>query len=170
MNFKIGLFSVVAFCCFGVATTAQRVIKSGTPVRVKLDQTVQSAIIISSGGGVVASDVADEDGNVLIKWGTPVELNVARLPAKAWGRPGEIKIDAVSTTATDGSLVPLSGGYYQMGQDRRTEAWLVALGGCVLVPLVGIVAGLFVTGENVIVPYDYTLPSVKVTNDVNLKK
>ncbi|HZG01738.1 MAG TPA: hypothetical protein VEY71_12085, partial [Chitinophagales bacterium] len=101
-------------------------------------------------------------------FGTPVDLNVTTYKAKGWGKPGEITINAVATTAVDGSAVPLTGAYFQQGQDEKTTAILVGIGGCIFVPLVGAVAGFFVKGDDVTVPADFTLPSVKVSSDITV--
>ncbi|GDX52956.1 hypothetical protein LBMAG27_20030 [Bacteroidota bacterium] len=117
---------------------------------------------------IVPNDFKDKEGNVLVAAGTLVNMNVVRQKGKAWGKPGYMNITAMNTTAVDGQIINLTGSYSQEGENYATIAWVVAGGGCLVVPLIGILGGFIVQGGNVEVPGQYLMMNVRTTEDTNI--
>lgn len=76
----------------------------------------------------IMNDLFDRNGKVLIKAGTPVELNAETTPAKGVGKPGSINLKFISTKSVDGQFIKLNGGYSAVGEDRKGKALGVGLG------------------------------------------
>lgn len=73
------------------------------------------------------------DGQVVIAAGTPATAEVTHsVPKGSVGKPAEIGIDALSTTAVDGTIIPLRGSKVIMGENKQTESLIITLLCCVL--------------------------------------
>lgn len=78
-------------------------------------------------------------GNVLVKAGTPVLVQVEKLKtAKIAGVKGQISLDAYETKAVDGKTVQLVGGYLKEGKSRMAVS--ITLGVLFIIPI-------FITGD-----------------------
>lgn len=94
------------------------VLGSGVPVFLKLSEswTTKSKLCPQF---VVANNVTDSKGNILIYANTTVESNCEIKRAKGVGRGGLLKLNFVSTTAIDGQRVALYGKVEAEGDDRK---------------------------------------------------
>ena len=80
----------------------------------------------------VQSDVVI-DGVVVIAAGTPAMAEVSRsVPMGSVGKPAEIGIDVLSTTAIDGTMVPLRGSKVVVGENKQTQSLIFTLLCCIL--------------------------------------
>ena len=101
---------------------------------------------------VVANDVTDRSGTIVIFAGTPVQINYNLSRAKGMGKAGFIDITPISTTDVNGKVVFLSGNFHAEGIDKKGTALGcgLGLGLTVLFPF-----GFFffcIQGENVEIP------------------
>ncbi len=125
-------FSGMLLCVDIFSQSSRGLLTQGTKIPVKFLKTASSdnndSLVIA-----VLSDVNDAEGNKLISAGTPVIGTADRVASKAVGKPGEITVNFVSTTGTDGQRIDLSGNRTGFGKDRSGCVWA----GCfILCPLV----------------------------------
>lgn len=134
---------------------SQSTLKANTQIYIKVEEGISSKNEIS-GTAIISSPVKDKKGNVLIEQNTPVTLNIVKVKARSWGRPGKLVIKALNTTTVDGQKITLSGTFTIEGDAQKTEAWLVAIaGGCLVVPGLGFIGGFFIKGEEAKVPNNF---------------
>lgn len=97
----------------------------------------------------VDADVKSQDGKVLIKTGTPVEMHIETHKAAGLGASGSVSAYCVSTTAVDGQRIFLKGGSIEAeGESRRGLAIGLGVGlGVTALPYVGFIF-LVLKGEN----------------------
>lgn len=114
---------------------------------------------------IIEKDVRNEDGEVLINRGTPVEFTYDIQKSKGMGKPAYIKLNFISTTAVDGQDISLQGVYALQGKDRKGAAlgWGIGTGLTVLCP-VGFLFFL-IKGEPVTIPDGTVITSNIVVND-----
>ncbi len=113
---------------------------------------------------IVDKDVRNEQGQTLIRRGTPVKLGTTISRAKGMGKEGFIKIECISTTAVDGQEISLMGGDNFAGKNRLGAALGcgLGLGLTVLFPV-----GFFffcIKGENATIPAHTLLQNVLVND------
>lgn len=103
------------------------VLPAGTAIYGELDEGLKSKKRETAVGDIVRARVWRDvavDGRVVIKAGTPLVTRVSKMkPARMAGRKGEIFLDAVSTTAVDGTEILLDGGYDKSGKGAQAAAW-----------------------------------------------
>jgi hypothetical protein len=120
---RVAPLTALLFLLAGWATThAQTVeLKSNTPVSVKTTQSLSSENLQSGQQVtdlVVAADVR-VDGETVIASGEQVIGKVTSVDDRgAVGQAGKITIDLESTTAVDGTNVPLSGSFSREGDSK----------------------------------------------------
>lgn len=96
-------------------------LKAGTAIPVKVTSTY-STKSSSPPQLFVASNVEDHEGNVLIQAGTMINITAGVQRARGVGKPGELHVNIVSTTASDGQLVPLFGAFEKVGKSKKGTA------------------------------------------------
>lgn len=83
---------------------------------------------------VVANNLTDASGNVLIQAGTPVAIQLHSEKRRGAGKAGKIEITFQYTTAVDGQTVPLRGTMERTGKQRKGLAFGLGFG---LMPVLG---------------------------------
>ncbi len=99
------------------------VLQAHTPILIKCEDTITTKDIVTGGTVTfsVVSDVKDNNGNVLIKTGSPVTAQISFAKDKGMiGRSGELTISDFHATAVDGTYVPLSGSVSAKPDDKMT--------------------------------------------------
>lgn len=133
------------------------------PVRLTSDIYTKSKTAVEP-IAVVDADIKSDDGSrVLIRRGTPVNIDAKVQRARGVGKPASVRLLFLSTTAVDGQTVRLQGGYNATGDSRRGLALGVGLGVGLTVCWPCLFC-LCIKGENVTVPENTVFSNV-VTND-----
>jgi len=163
-------FLLACLFCFLQNTLAQSQLKTNKPVFVKIEDGFTSENGTLSGMGIVNSPVKDKQGNVLIEENTPVKLNVVKIKARSWGRPGKLIVTAISTSSVDGQTIQLTGTVTLEGEPRKTEAWLVAFGGgCLVLPGIGFLGGFFIKGDEAKISADFIFSNFVVDGSYQIE-
>lgn len=92
----------------------------GTAVYVRTLSEVSSKTV-GTMDAIVDSDVKATNGEVVIKKGTRVNVDMRTQKAKGVGKPGTIEIRSMSTTSVDGQTINIMGSATEQGAD-----WLLA--------------------------------------------
>ena len=119
------LLSVIMIT-FGMCTYAQNSIK--IPVGKNIPVTLTSEIYSNSRASqqvsaTVSNDIKADDGTVVIRRGTPVNINAEIKKAKGVGKGASVRLDIISTTAVDGQTIYLQGLFQRHGDDRKRCPW-----------------------------------------------
>ena len=156
---------------FGMCTYAQNSIK--IPVGKNIPVTLTSEIYSNSRASqqvsaTVSNDIKADDGTVVIRRGTPVNINAEIKKAKGVGKGASVRLDIISTTAVDGQTIYLQGLFQRHGNDRKGAALGVGLGTglTVLCPV-----GLFflcIKGEKVTIPEGTIITNVVTADTYNI--
>ena len=111
---------------------------AGTVVYGEIQEEVTSRAKETSEGDMVPAVVWRDvslKGEVVIEKGTPIVLEVSKVKkANFAGVKGQLELRAFSTTAVEGTLVPLVGGYDKSGRGKKALA--ISLAAIVFVPLI----------------------------------
>lgn len=148
---------------------ASKPLDRGTTLSVRITSQITSK---SKGTptAIVENDVKNRQGDLLIKRGTPVLLQVDREKAKGCGKGGYLNIRCISTTAVDGQTVTLDGSLNDEGSDKKGLAIGLGVGlGLTFLPFVGF-AFLALKGEQAKIEANTIVPNVYVTNDYNIEE
>lgn len=96
------------FLASSISMVAQGVLAKNTVIPIVLNSSISSD---SHSNPVVrvATDIKGTNGNVLIQAGSPVVVSYNATPARTLGRPGKVTMNFVSTLATDGTVINLTG-------------------------------------------------------------
>lgn len=122
-----------------------------------------------SPSAIVESDVKSKDGRVLIKRGTPVQLQIDRQKARGVGKPGSVTVKCVSTNAVDGQSILLEGSVSGEGNDKKGLSIGLGVGlGLTFLPGVGF-AFLAIKGEQAVIENNTIIPTVFVMNDYSVE-
>ncbi len=116
-------------------------------------------------------DVCTPQGEVLIKSGTPVFYSVDRKKAKGVGRPGNLNINFISTTAVDGRVILLRGNKKIVGQSKKGLAIGLGVGlGVTVLPGIGL-GFLGIKGKEAILPSEMVINNIYVANtyEINIQ-
>ena len=170
MKKAISIFFIAIMLQYSVLPCfAGNVLERGTVVKVRTTTTISSNSnnLISA---VVDANVYDvQKKDVLIKAGTPVNINVEAKKAKAMGKAGHIYLKGMTTTSVDGQIISLSGGMNQKGDSKAGLAVGLGLGtGLTVLPIVGFFFFL-IKGENVEIPSETLIPNVVVAEEYTIK-
>lgn len=143
-------------------------LKYGTPVSLQMKQS----LCHKQKGRTEAfiyQDIMDSTGSrVLIAKGTPVYLNVVSIKAKGLGQAGKIKIYPLSTYATDGQIIILSGKIEITGKNRRKLTLGLGIGtGLTCLPGIGFCL-LTIKGGNARIPAGTILENLYVGNNYHI--
>ena len=122
-----------------------------------------------SPSAIVENDVKSKDGRVLIKRGTPVQLQIDRQKARGVGKPGSVTVKCVSTNAVDGQSILLEGSVIGEGNDKKGLSIGLGVGlGLTFLPGVGF-AFLAIKGEQAVIENNTIIPTVFVMNDYSVE-
>lgn len=110
-----------------------------TPIIIKCTETISTKNVVSGGtvNFAVLSDVKDNNGDILIKAGTPVTAEISFARSKGMiGRSGEVTVNDFHTTAVDGTYIPLSGSVSAKPDDKMTLSIVLSVLVCPLFLLI----------------------------------
>ena len=134
-----------------------------TPIIIRCVDTITTKELVSGGtvNFAIVSDIKDANGNVLIKAGAPVTAQISFSKSKGMiGKSGEVTVTDFSTTAVDGTYVPLSGSVSAKPDDKMTMSIVL---GVLICPLF-----LLMKGEEAVVPAG-TQKTAYTVSDVYIK-
>lgn len=159
---------IMALLIFNVSIFAGTPLLRGTTLSVRLTAEISSQYNGVSPYAMVENDVRSRDGEILIRRGTPVAIEVDRKKAKGCGKPGYTNVRCISTTAVDGQNITLEGNIASEGEDRKGLAIGLGVGlGLTFLPIVGF-AFLALKGDNAKIPVNTLVHSVFVMNDYEI--
>lgn len=143
-------------------------LERGTTLSVRIISQVTSKNE-GSPSAIVENDVKSKDGRVLIKRGTPVQLQIDRQKARGVGKPGSVTVKCVSTNAVDGQSILLEGSVSGEGNDKKGLSIGLGVGlGLTFLPGVGF-AFLAIKGEQAVIEKNTIIPTVFVMNDYSVE-
>ena len=143
-------------------------LERGTTLSVRITSQVTSKNE-GSPSAIVENDVKSKDGRVLIKRGTPVQLQIDRQKARGVGKPGSVTVKCVSTNAVDGQSILLEGSVSGEGNDKKGLSIGLGVGlGLTFLPGVGF-AFLAIKGEQAVIEKNTIIPTVFVMNDYSVE-
>lgn len=158
----------LALATLNLSVWAATPLTRGTMLNIRTSQN----ITLNQGATAAAyvdADVKSADGKVLIKRGTPVVLDVKGQKARGCGRPGEIAVTCLSTTAVDGQTITLMGGQNAEGANKKGLALGLGIGlGLTFLPFVGF-AFLAIKGGAGVIPQGMLIPNVMVQSDYTIQ-
>lgn len=130
MNQRIfkGLCLFMAATTLNLSTFAAVPLRRGTQVPVRLVDKMDSKKNTTA-NAIVDNDVKAANGTVVIKAGTPVNVETKANKAGGVGKPGTICLKFASTTAVDGTRIALEGSNVEVeGKNKRGLALGLGLG------------------------------------------
>lgn len=140
----------------------------GTTLSVRVTSRITSKTE-GSPSAIVENDVKGKDGRVLIKRGTPVQLQIDRKKARGVGKPGYVTVKCLSTSAVDGQNILLEGSVNEEGNDKKGLSVGLGVGlGLTFLPGVGF-AFLAIKGEEAVIENNTVIPIVVVMNDYSIE-
>lgn len=174
MHMKKALLGILLFSLIPATQnviSAQSKLSHGQYVNVRIDESFSSRNATTA-SAFVDNDVIDPtSGKLLIAKGTPVNINVTAEKPKGKGRPGKITLNALSTQATDGQTIVLTGNKVEItGKSRRGLALGLGIG----LPLGTVVcfpwgfACLAIKGLHAEVPSGTIIPNVTVQGNYTI--
>lgn len=116
-------------------TTGKSLLRGHTPVAIRASETITTRDIVTGGTVhfVMADNVLDENGRVLIKAGAPVTATISFAKKRGMvGQSGEITVSDFHTTAIDGTYVPLSGSISAKPEDKMILSVVLSVCVCPL--------------------------------------
>lgn len=165
---KTTLFLILTLLIFNVSIFAKTPLQRGTSFSVRLTSEISSQYNGVSPFAMVENDVKSKDGEILIKRGTPVNIEVDRKKAKGCGKPGYVNVRCISTTAVDGQSISLEANIASEGDDKKGLAIGLGVGlGLTFLPFVGF-GFLALKGENAKIPINTLIHNVFVMNDYEI--
>ena len=160
---------LMAFSVMNVSVFATAPLDRGTTLSVR----VLSQVTSKSQGtatAMVENDVKNKEGVVLIKRGTPVQLQIEKKGAKGCGKAGYVQVKCISTSSVDGQTITLEGSTDAQGDDKKGLAIGLGVGlGLTFLPFVGF-AFLAIKGEQAVIPANTLIPYVVVMNDYTINE
>lgn len=158
----------LAALMMNLSVLASTPLSRGTALSVRIVSQVTSKEE-GSPSAIVENDVKSADGKVLIKRGTPVQLQIDRQKARGCGKPGSVAVKCVSTNAVDGQNIMLEGSVSDEGNDKKGLSIGLDVGlGLTFLPGVGF-AFLAIKGEQAVVESNTIIPTVFVMNDYSIE-
>ena len=139
------------------------ILQAHTPIAIRCVDTISTKDIVSGGtvNFAVVTDIKDENGNILIKSGTPVTAQISFSKTKGMlGKSGEVTVSDFNTTAVDGTYVPLSGSVSAKPDDKMTISIVLGVLICRLF--------LLMRGDEAVVPAG-TQKTAYTVNQVYIK-
>lgn len=161
---------LMAFLMLNFSVFAGNPLTRGTSLSVRIVSAVSSKSDGNTTSAIVENDVKDRDGNILIKRGTPVQLQVDRKGARGCGKPGYVNVKCISTSAVDGQYVSLEGNVDSEGENRVGLAVGLGVGtGLTILPFVGF-AFLAIKGEQAVIQPNTVIHNVFVMSDYEISE
>lgn len=161
----IATFFLVIFTFSNIL--AGGILKTGTPVIITSTSDIKSEIK-SPPNFVVTTDVKDINGNILIKQGTPVNVEIKNKRRSGVGKPGEIDIKFISTTSSDGQTIMLNGSLHEEGENKKGKALGVGLGVGLLL-LFPMLAYMAKKGGSAVIKSGTIIPSVTILGEYSIQ-
>lgn len=125
------LFFTAVLVATTLSSAAQNIatLNNGKAVQVRLTSEINSnSKTRGTVSAIVDKDVRDENGNVLIQRGTPIQVSSKIEKSRGMGNGGYVKLNFASTTAVDGQDIALQGIYAIDGKDRKGLALGLGIG------------------------------------------
>ncbi len=161
------LAMTVALATLNLSVFAATPLRRGTTVSVRITSDISSKQS-GSPSAFVENDVTNADGRMVIKRGTPVQLDIKRTKARGAGKPGEVTVRCISTTAVDGQAVSLEGTTSETGDSKKGLALGLGIGlGLTFLPFVGF-ALCAIKGQQAVVEANTVIHNVMVTGDYQI--
>lgn len=144
-------------------------LNGGTTLTVRISSQISSKVK-GTPTAFVDNDVKSKDGKVLIKRGTPVQLQIQRKKARGCGRAGYVQVQCISTTAVDGQNISLQGNMDAEGNNKKGLAIGLGTGlGLTFLPFVGF-AFLAIQGGQAVIPANTIIPNVFIMNNYSINE
>ncbi len=161
---------LVSFSLLNMSIFASSPLTRGKSVLVRITTTIDSKKGDAQNyNAVVDADVISNEGKILIKSGTPVELQIDAQKAKGCGRAGSISASCISTTSVDGQRISLNGTIGAEGANKKGAAIGTGVGlGLTFLPFIGF-AFLAIKGGNAQIKANTVINNVFVANDYEIK-
>lgn len=164
---KKSLSFILALSFFFNSAFAQN-LRNGQTIIVRLTNEINSNSRIKSEPlAIIEKDIIDQSTNkILIRRGTPVEMSSIIKRAKGVGKPAEVKLQCISTTAVDGKYIALQGSYASKGDDRKGLSLGLGIGlGLFLWPAIFC---LCIKGEKIELPADMLIHNIVVNDNYTI--
>ena len=167
---KKGFIMFVSFSLQNMSVFATSPLTRGKSVLVRITSSINSKKGNTQNyDAIIDADVKSNDGKVLIKSGTPVELQIEAQKAKGCGRAGSISVSCVSTTSIDGQRISLNGTAEAEGANKKGAAIGTGVGlGLTFLPFVGF-AFLAIKGGNAQIKANTIISNAFVASDYEIK-
>lgn len=167
--FKKSIAIILAALMLNLSVFASKPLDRGTTLSVRITSQISSKQK-GTPTAIVENDVKNRQGDLLIKRGTPVLLQIDREKAKGCGKSGYVNVRCISTTAVDGQTISLDGSLSDEGDDKKGLAIGLGVGlGLTVLPFVGF-AFLAIKGEQAKIEANTIIPNVFVMNDYNIEE
>lgn len=164
--FKKVFAIAMAVSMVNLSVFAASPLERGTALSVRITSQITSKKE-GTASAIVENDVKGKDGKVVIKRGTPVQLQLEKKSARGCGKPGYVNIKCISTQAVDGQSITLEGSISDEGESKKGLA--VGLGvGLGFFTLIGFVC-LAIKGEKATIESNTIIPTVFVMNDYTIE-
>ena len=143
-------------------------LRRGTALSVRIVSKITSKKGGVNPNAIVENDVYGKNGELVIRRGSPVVLQVDKKKARGCGKPGYVNVKCVSTSAVDGQSITLEGAVSDEGNPKKGLALGLGIGlGLTFLPFVGF-AFLAIHGEQASVADNTLIPNVFVMNDYTI--
>lgn len=160
---------ILAILMFNMNIFAAIPLERGTMLSVRITSPIDSKQKTSV-TAMVENDVRNRVGDIVIKRGTPVLLQVNRKKAKGCGKAGLLDVKCISTTAIDGQSITLEGSEAREGNCKKGLAIGLGVGlGLTFLPFVGF-AFLALKGGQAAIEANTIIHNVVVMNDYTIMK
>jgi len=147
----------------------ERLVRRGTTIKLQLIETVSSQTH-KSGDSIYFKvlEEVDAEGFAIVDAGVEAtgKVSYAR-PAKGWGKSGQLDIILDSTTAVDGTVVPLT-AYMSDSEDWNPYAAGKTLASALIAGPLGLTIGGGMKGKKVVIDKGTTL-AVFIADDIIVK-
>ena len=169
--FQKGLAILMAGAMMNLCVFAATPLERGKGLSVRITSNIDSKHLKGrTPSAIVDNDVKASDGTVLIKRGTPVELQLNGKKARGCGKAGYLDISCISTTSTDGQTIALNGNVNAEGDSKKGVALGLGLGlGLTFLFPIGF-ALLAIKGKNATIPANTVINNVFVANDYSIEQ
>ncbi len=143
---------------------ADGILPRGTSVPIRIISALNSGNK-QNAQAIVEYDIKDKNNKILIRKGTPVDIQVKMKKAKGLGKEGYIHLQCLTTQAIDNQTIMLQGEWEEYGESRDGLALGLGIGlGLSVLPIVGF-AFLAIKGKQAIIEPNTRLPLVFTTED-----
>jgi hypothetical protein len=95
-------------------------LQAGTSIPIRIQTGIDKNN--QNGNFVIANNVNDRNGKVVISAGTKVDCSINYQGPKGVGKGAKLSVNFTQTTTTDGAQVPLSGNYTASGNNKKGKA------------------------------------------------